>query len=188
MHWIPFGPHAILLKFAETVGEEAFAQCQAIVAELEQHPTTGTIEFVPALTTVLIEFDPSVVPFPSSIATEIAEKLDGLTVAELPLTPVREIPVTYDGPDLERVAQLHDLTVREVCELHSAPTYRVYQLGFSPGFPYLGDLDPRLHTPRLPSPRPKVAAGSVAIGGAHTGIYSVESPAGWNIIGHTSEK
>src|SRR5262249_52010657 len=128
------------------------------------------------------------VPYPSAIAPELVEELAALPPAELPPTPVREIPVTYDGPDLDRVAKLRDLSPREICELHCAPIYRVYLLGFAPGFPYLGDLDPRLHTPRLASPRLNVPAGSVAIGGAHTGIYPVESPAGWNIIGHTSEK
>jgi KipI family sensor histidine kinase inhibitor len=80
------------------------------------------------------------------------------------------------------------LTTREVGELHSATLYKVYLLGFAPGFPYLGDLDPRLHTPRLAAPRPRVAAGSVAIGGEHTGIYSVDSPGGWNIIGRTTAR
>jgi len=188
MHWIPYGPHAVLLKFADAVGETAFARCQAIVADLEQNQPIGLVEFVPGFTTMLLEFDASVVPDPSLIAPELVAKLDGLAVAELPPTPVREIPVVYDGPDLERVARLHGLTTREACDIHSAPIYKVYLLGFSPGFPYLGDLDPRLHTPRLPSPRPKVRAGSVAIGGEHTGIYSVDSPGGWNIIGHTSEK
>jgi len=70
--------------------------------------------------------------------------------------------------------------------LHCEPVYKVYCLGFAPGFPYLGDLNPRLHTPRLATPRTRVPAGSVAIGGEHTGIYSVESPGGWNIIGRTT--
>ena len=80
------------------------------------------------------------------------------------------------------------MTARDVAELHSSTLYKVYLLGFSPGFPYLGDLDSRLHTPRLPSPRTRVPAGTVAIGGEHTGIYSVEGPGGWNIIGHTKVK
>jgi len=101
---------------------------------------------------------------------------------------VTEIPVIYNGVDLERIAELRQLTMREVVELHSATIYKVYMLGFSPGFPYLGDLDARLHTPRLPSPRTRVPAGAVAIGGEHTGIYSVEGPGGWNIIGHTKIK
>jgi inhibitor of KinA len=188
MNWIPYGPHAVLLKFADAVGEKAFERCHSIVTELEDRPPNGLIEFVPGFTTMLLEFDPSLVPDPSLIASELVAKLDALAAAELPPTTVREIPVIYDGPDLERVARLHGLTSREVCDLHSAPIYKVYLLGFSPGFPYLGDLDPRLHTPRLPSPRPKVRAGSVAIGGKHTGIYSVDSPGGWNVIGHTPEK
>src|SRR5262245_16500749 len=163
LNWIPYGPHAVLLRFAEAVGEEAFTRSRAIVAELEQHPPPGLVEFVPSFTTMLIEFDPAVVPYPSAIAPELVEELAALPPLELAPAPVREIPVTYEGPDLERVAQLNELTPAEICELHSAPIYRVYQLGFSPGFPYLGDLNPRLHTPRYPSPRPKVAAGSVAI-------------------------
>src|SRR5436309_25603 len=102
--------------------------------------------------------------------------------------PLKEIPVRYDGPDLARVAQAHGLKIEQVGKLHSAPIYKVYLLGFAPGFPYLGELDKRLHTPRLPSPRTRVPAGSVAIGGEHTGIYPTETPGGWNIIGHTTVK
>src|SRR5204862_7859316 len=101
---------------------------------------------------------------------------------------VKEIPVIYNGPDLQRVAEHNQLTVAEVCERHAAVIYKVYMLGFSPGFPYLGDLDPCLHTPRLATPRMRVPAGSVAIGGQHTGIYASEPPGGWNIIGHTPVK
>jgi inhibitor of KinA len=86
------------------------------------------------------------------------------------------------------VAQAHGLTTGEVCDLHRAPIYKVYMLGFAPGFAYLGDLDARLHTPRLASPRPRVPAGSVGIGGEHTGVYPLETPGGWNIIGHTTMK
>src|SRR5436309_2412076 len=101
MDWIPYGPHAVLLKFADAVGEKAFARCRSIVAELEDRPPTGLLEFVPGFTTILLEFDPSVVPEPSLTAVELVAKLGALPVAELPPTPVREIPVVYDGPDLE---------------------------------------------------------------------------------------
>ena len=91
----------------------------------------------------------------------------------------------YGGPDLAFVARLHGLSEREVVRLHSRPTYRVYQIGFTPGFPYLGGLPRALATPRLETPRARVAAGSVGIGGGQTGVYTVDGPGGWRIIGRT---
>jgi inhibitor of KinA len=188
MEWMPYGPNALLFQFAERLGDEAFERGRAIAVELEQRPPAGLIEFVPAFTTVLLEFDPHEVSDVREVASELAKRLERAASAKLPPAPVKEIPIVYDGPDLERVAESHQLSVAKVCALHSAPVYKVYMLGFSPGFPYLGDLDPRLHTPRLASPRTRVLAGSVGIGGEHTGIYSVDSPGGWNIIGHTPER
>lgn len=100
-----------------------------------------------------------------------------------------EIPVCYGGafgPDLDDVARHTGLSPERVVELHASVQYRVYFVGFSPGFPYLGDMPAELATPRLPSPRKRVAAGSVAIGGSQTGIYSIESPGGWRLIGRTA--
>jgi inhibitor of KinA len=188
MTWIPYGPNALLLRFADKIGDEAFVKSRAIIAELERHPPTGLIEFVPAFTTILLEFDSEKGFEPNLIGSALLGQLESVAGIALPSPDPHEIPVVYDGPDLERVAELSKLTRSEVCELHAATLYKVYMLGFSPGFPYLGDLHPRLHTPRLASPRPRVPAGSVAIGGEHTGIYSVDSPGGWNIIGHTTIK
>ena len=188
MKWTLYGPDALLFQFADRVGDAAFAKGRAIVTELENHPPAGVREFVPAFTSVLLEFDPEQIPDLRRIAPELAARLDAASNLEIPPSPIKEIPVVYDGPDLERVARTNQLTAKEITELHSTPVYMVYALGFSPGFPYLGDLDPRLHTPRLPSPRTRVPAGSVAIGGEHTGIYTVDSPGGWNIIGHTPLK
>ena|SRR2546422_1556188 len=188
MRWIPYGPNALLLQFADRVGDEAFEQSRAIAAELERHPPAGLVEFVPAFTTILLEFDPMVVPDPTQVADKLLAHLEKAAKTAVPPGPVKEIPIRYDGEDLATLAKSKQLPVDTVCELHRAPVYKVYMLGFSPGFPYLGDLDHRLHTPRLASPRPKVRAGSVAIGGEHTGIYSVDNPGGWNIIGHTPLK
>jgi inhibitor of KinA len=186
MKWIPYGPHAWLLEFASRPGDEAFARGRAIAGELERHPPAGLVEYVPAFATVLLEFDPATNPGPDLAA--LAARLQKAAGSRSRPAPVKEIPVRYDGPDLERVASVNGLTVAQVAELHAGTIYKVYLLGFAPGFPYLGDLDPRLRTPRLESPRTRVPAGSVAIGGEHTGIYPVESPGGWNIIGHTTVK
>ena len=188
MKWMHYGPHALLLRFADRLGDETFARGRAIAAALERHPPPGLIEFVPALTSVLLEFDPREVPDVNAVAPDLTVQLERAAKLKLPAAPLHKIPVRYDGPDLERVAQVNRLNVAQVCELHAARIYKVYMLGFAPGFPYLGDLNPRLHTPRLPAPRARVAAESVAIGGEHTGIYSVETPGGWNIIGRTPVK
>jgi inhibitor of KinA len=174
-----YGPNAVLITFADKLGDEAFARGRALAQALERHPPPGLVEYVPAFTTMLLEFE-----------REIPDLsfLEQITTTDLPPASIKEIPVTYSGPDLQRVADHNQLTVGEICERHAAVIYKVYMLGFSPGFPYLGDLDPRLHTPRLANPRTRVPAGSVAIGGQHTGIYPSETPGGWNIIGHTSVK
>ena len=186
MKWVSYGPKGLLFRFAERVGDEAFATGCAIAAELERNPPAGMIEFVPAFTSVLVRFEE--VQQAAAARSDLLRRLERCARATPTSRPATEIPVTYDGVDLERVAELHRMTARDVAELHSSTLYKVYLLGFSPGFPYLGDLDGRLHTPRLPSPRTRVPAGTVAIGGEHTGIYSVEGPGGWNIIGHTKVK
>jgi len=172
----------MLVSFADAVGDEAFAMGRGIVAALEKSPPAGLREFVPSFTSVLLEFLPGADFDPERIARALDE------VKPLPIesAPLKRVPVRYDGPDLARVAEHAGLSVEEVIELHAGTTYKVYALGFSPGFPYLGDLPRRLHTPRLPSPRTRVPAGAVAIGGEHAGIYPVSGPGGWNLIGTTT--
>jgi KipI family sensor histidine kinase inhibitor len=92
------------------------------------------------------------------------------------------------GVDLEFVANFHQLTMEEVIRIHSERTYTIYMMGFTPGFPYMGKLDEAIVTPRLETPRTRVPAGTVAIAGSQTGIYPLESPGGWRLIGHTSLK
>lgn len=109
--------------------------------------------------------------------------------AVIPTSRLVEIPVVYGGeagPDLEVVARHNDLTPAQVVALHSGALYIVYFLGFQPGFPYLGGLPEALASPRRASPRLQVAAGSVGIGGSQTGIYPLETPGGWQLIGRTS--
>jgi KipI family sensor histidine kinase inhibitor len=110
---------------------------------------------------------------------------------EIPSAETIEIPVCYGGdfgPDIEFVAQTHDLTVEEVIRIHSEPEYPIYMIGFTPGFPFLGGLPEKLHTPRLETPRTVVPAGSVGIANAQTGIYPIDSPGGWQLIGKTPLK
>src|ERR1051326_8939290 len=145
MKWVSYGRRALLFRFAESVGEEALARQQGIVADLERDPPAGLAEFVPAFTTILLEFDRKIVPEPERIAASLARRFQAVVPMSASAGPILEIPVRYDGEDLAALARGKGLTAGEVVRLHCAPVYRVYMLGFSPGFPYLGDLDPRLH-------------------------------------------
>lgn len=139
-------------------------------------------ECVPGYTTLLFEFDRG------KGDVEVLRawlKRHPATADKTIVGRLHEIPVRYAGVDLARVAEHSGLTLNEVIERHSAPEYCVDLIGFAPGFPYLSGLDPRLTTPRLSQPRVRVEAGSVAIGGSHTGIYSLPGPGGWNVIGYT---
>lgn len=181
MRWIPYGPQAVLVYFADEAGEEAFRRGRAVAAYLERHPPGGMREFVTSFTSVLLEFLPGQPFSGEDVVAHLREALGGAAL------PARHkiLRVVYDGVDLSRVADHAGLSVGEVIDRHAGVEYRVYSLGFAPGFPYLGDLDPQLHTPRLAAPRKSIPAGSVAIGGAQTGIYPMEGPGGWNLIGRT---
>ena len=143
----------------------------------------GIHDVVPSYNAVAVHFDPD-----TSDTAAVIGHVDSLIKAlpaqiDLSGGQRHTLPVRYDGPDLPRVAAHCGLPPTQVMQRHTQGTYHVAMIGFRPHFPYLIGLDPRLETPRLPSPRIKVPAGSVAIGGAQTGIYPCESPGGWNIIG-----
>ena len=182
----PYGPDAWLLRFAEQPGEAAFQAARAIGQALEADPPAGLIEYVPGYTSVLLEFAPGAMPAGDPALKGLLKRLGAYLKIPTDPGPLREIPVVYDGPDLDRVAEHAGLSHTAVGEWHAEAHYRVALIGFAPGFPYLDGLPARLHTPRLDAPRPRVPAGSVAIGGSHTGIYSVPGPGGWNLIGRTA--
>lgn len=189
MKIIPYGPSSLLIRFAARVDEASFHRGMALIARIERTPPAGLREIVPAFTTVLLRFESAVQMQQARVsATALTEMEGDERAVGLSAARTVEIPTRYDGPDLLRVAEHAKLPVEEVIARHSAPVYRVHCLGFAPGFPYLGGLDPQLHTPRLASPRPRVPAGSVAIGGEHTGVYSIASPGGWNLIGQTDAR
>lgn len=150
----------------------------------------GVLNLQPAYTSVLVKFDPSRTSH-SKLETEINQALSRIDEVSLPEPRVREIPVCYGGefgPDVQALAELHNISTEEVVHLHSSASYAVYFLGFVPGFAYLGGLPERLATPRLATPRKSVPAGSVAIGGNQTGVYPTSTPGGWRLIGKTPLK
>jgi KipI family sensor histidine kinase inhibitor len=148
----------------------------------------GVTNVHPAYASLLIDFDPLATSH-AELERAAGELMAQAANAPLPEARMVEIPVTYggeEGPDLEQVAALAGHTPDEVIGMHSSAEYTVYFLGFSPGFPYLGGMPEAIAVPRLETPRRKVPAGSVAIGGRQTGVYPMASPGGWRIIGRTT--
>jgi KipI family sensor histidine kinase inhibitor len=179
------------IVFEERIDPRINARCVSLAADVERRRLIGVRDIVPAYHTVSVYFDPRKINR-SALQMEL-EKAIGSAAAEGPATgatPVH-ISVTYGGeggPDLASVAAFASCSEEDVIRLHSENVYRVYMLGFLPGFAYLGSVDPRIAMPRLGTPRLRVPAGSVGIAGAQTGIYPSEMPGGWRIIGRTSFK
>ena len=195
MHLTPLGDRALLIRLGDTIDEKTDRLVRAVCARLESRRVASMIEVVPAFVSVTIHYEPSTVPNGDDAASPYERFAASVTAAlvelgDEPLPPPRrmEIPVCYGGeygPDLDAVAQQHELTSDEVVRLHSGATYRVYMLGFAPGFAYLGGLPRSIATPRRDEPRTAVPAGTVGIGGNQTGIYPLTLPGGWQLIGRT---
>jgi inhibitor of KinA len=181
----PCGDQAFTVRFGGGADPAVSARVLGISERLAAAPLPGVLDVVPGYDVLLVAYDPLRVA-PDAVRVWLAAALESTPV---PVSARRvEIPVVYDpalAPDLEPLAAEKGLTVAELIALHTAPEYRCYLLGFRPGFPFLRGLDPRLVAPRLASPRLRVPAGAVGIGGAQTGVYPVESPGGWRLIGRT---
>jgi inhibitor of KinA len=186
-HITPVGESAILVEFGERIERETNDRVYALDEVLEAENLVGNLDCVPGYTSLLINYDPLILD-DAEISAWLTERLTSCQPAKAHAARRVEIPVRYggeDGPDLAFVAEKHQLTSSEVVQLHTAAIYRVGMMGFTPGFAYLMGLDPRLATPRLVNPRTLVPAGSVGIAGSQTGVYPLESPGGWQLIGRT---
>ncbi|GAA4708076.1 5-oxoprolinase subunit PxpB [Brevibacillus fulvus] len=193
--FFPLGDSGVMVKLGQAIDRLTHEKVRTLADYLEESPFYGMVEYVPAFTTVTVYYDPVLLSDPASPQSPY-ERVCALLqkilaqVTERPSADSRivEIPVCYGGelgPDLEAVADYHQLSVEEVIRLHTAPDYLVHMIGFAPGFPYLGGLDERIATPRRGTPRLRIEAGSVGIGGSQTGVYPIESPGGWQLIGKT---
>jgi inhibitor of KinA len=201
MEITPLGDCAVLICVADNFDgapENALQQVLAVHGRLVSAKIPGVIELAPAYTTVALFYDPLAAVAAGApvenilgwlerrIRDAISEKAD--TSAGLIHVSEIEIPVCYDSEfafDLNEVARVADLDRNEVVSLHSSGNYRVHCVGFIGGFPFLGGLPGKLAAPRRETPRKEIPAGSVGIGGKQTGIYTIKSPGGWNIIGRT---
>ncbi|MCR5175488.1 MAG: 5-oxoprolinase subunit PxpB [Anaerovibrio sp.] len=184
------GDKAVSVEFGQEISLHINHKVTALKTVLESEKITGIEELIPTYCSLLIIYDPLILDY-DTLKDKLNLLLDKLDSVSLPEKRVIEIPVAYGGeygPDLSEVAALHNMTPEEVIRLHAAPEYPIYMLGFVAGFPYLGGMNKAIATPRKKTPRLRIVSGSVGIAGEQTGIYSVESPGGWQIIGRTPLK
>ena len=184
---LPVGDSAVTVEFEERIDVEINQRVLALAGRIDRAALPGVREVVPTYRSATVYFDP--------LRTDVAQLMEQLRVEAHQAQPAEQgearlirVPVCYGGafgPDLGTVAVHARMTEAQVIECHSSRTYRVFMLGFVPGFAYMATVDPRIAMPRRRTPRVRVAAGSIGIAGAQTGIYPLDTPGGWQLIGRT---
>ena len=187
---LPVGDSAVTVEFEERIDVEINRRVLALADRIDRAALPGVREVVPTYRSATVYFDP--------LMTDVAQLMGRLRVEADQTHPASEreprlirVPVCYGGafgPDLEAVALHAGMSHAHVIECHSSRTYRVFMLGFVPGFAYMAAVDPRIAMPRRQTPRVRVAAGSIGIAGFQTGIYPIDTPGGWQVIGRTPLK
>lgn len=195
----PLGDQAVVIELGEEINLETQKKVKRLSTFLEKNHETWMVEYIPAFTTVTLFYDllavsqlsqNSVLPY-QAVCSYINKIIKSLGTDEEVDQRTIEIPVCYGGefgPDLEYVAEHNDLTPEEVIKIHSEGDYLVYMIGFAPGFPYIGGMSEKIATPRRKSPRLKIPPRTVGIAGMQTGVYPIETPGGWQLIGQTPIK
>ena len=183
----PAGDAALTIELGRQIDLETNRRVHHLASVLARARLPGTGEAVPAYASLLVHYDPAILDY-AAVERWVEANLSQFDAAPAPEPRRVDIPTVYGGsygPDLESLANDHHISVETAIRLHSSAVYTVYMMGFTPGFPYLGGLPDELATPRLETPRTRVPAGSVGIAGSQTGIYPIDSPGGWQIIGYT---
>ena len=194
----PLGESGIVVELDKQIELETHNKVQALATHLEKEYVPAVMEYVPTFTSVTIYYDciqaaNLMAIYGANSPFDVMKLILEETIREIEIkndhiSEIVDIPVCYGGnhgPDLELVARHNNLSPKEVIDIHSAGTYLIYMIGFAPGFPYLGGLSKEIYAPRRESPRIKIPAGSVGIAGNQTGIYPIETPGGWQLIGRT---
>jgi inhibitor of KinA len=181
------GDRGLLLEFGDEISREINEKVRRMALAAHAEAIEGIIETIPTYRSLLIIYNPVILPM-EDLKERLKRMEKGLQQTPLPEPKLTRIPVVYGGiygPDLEEVAKYLHVSPEEVVQLHCSKPYLIYMIGFMPGYPYMGELPQALVTPRLKTPRLLVPKGSVAIAQRQTGIYSMESPGGWQILGRT---
>lgn len=187
---------SILLEWGNQIDLTTNRWIHQISAYLMEKPFPGLRELVPSYASLAIFFDPLVIQKNNTsknpellIQSILKQEIESFQLSSPVLHhQVIEIPVLYNGPDLKNLSETKKLTVEQIVEIHTSKTYDVFMMGFLPGFAYLGLVDESIAAPRHPTPRTQVPAGSVGIAGKQTGVYPLDSPGGWQLIGLTPKK
>ncbi len=181
------GDRGLLLEFGDEISLEINAKVRRMALAIQAEAIGGIVETVPTYRSLLIIYHPLILPT-DELKRRVQQIEERLHNFPLPEPKLIKIPAVYGGaygPDMEGVAQHCGISKEEVIRLHCSKPYFIYMIGFMPGYPYMGELPEALIMPRLKTPRLSVPKGSVAIAQKQTGIYSMESPGGWQIIGRT---
>ncbi len=184
------GDTSLTVEFGNEINEAINHDIRAYKIALEKAELPGIVELVPTYRSLMVHYDPAVLSY-QELRDQLEKLLGDMAEIEIPPSPVLEIPVLYGGemgPDLPFVAENAGLSEEEVIRIHSSTEYLIYMLGFTPGFTYLGGMSEKIAAPRLKQPRVRIPAGSVGIAGTQTGVYPIDSPGGWQLIGRTPVK
>lgn len=193
----PLGDHAVTVQFADVMRKDINQKVLQLAMQLQQKPVEGILDIIPAYASLTVVYDPLKIKPVSGkcisayMITELNELIKQMPPTNLAPSRKMHIPVCYDaslGIDIEAMALAKNMSIKALITFHTSISYRVYMIGFLPGFAYMGMVDEKIATARKATPRPLVAAGSVGIAGSQTGIYPLDSPGGWNIIGQTPLK
>lgn len=185
---------SVLVEFGKVINEEINKRVRTFCNYLDNHPFKGFVEYVPAFTSISVIYNPLELNYESpyeEVKGLLEEMLCHVDFSKVYEENIVNIPVCYGeefGPDIEYVAEINNLTIEEVIKIHSEGKYLVYMIGFAPGFPYLGGMSEQISAPRRESPRIAIPEGSVGIAGMQTGVYPIETPGGWQLIGRTPMK
>jgi KipI family sensor histidine kinase inhibitor len=186
--FLPAGDAGLVVELGDVIDDAVNGRVLALDAALARAAVPGIAETVPTYRSLLVLYDPVALD-PDDLTARLSRMLDGIAGEDqAPPGRLWTLPVVYGGAfgeDLGAVAEAAGLSEDQVVDRHARTTYRVHMIGFQPGFAYLGGLDPVLHLPRRSDPRSRVPAGSIAIGGIQTAVFSVETPSGWQLLGRT---
>lgn len=185
--FFPAGDHAMVVEFGNIIAENINQKVHALAGWIEEKQIEGVVELLPTFRSLMIYYDCHVVSF-ERLKRKVSEFDDTKVSAGAKKKKIIKVPCCYGarfGSDLHDMEKILGIDKDEIIRIHSSVCYKIYMLGFLPGFVYLGGLDKRIEVPRLSSPRVKINPGSVGIGGNQTGVYPVASPGGWRLIGGT---
>ncbi|MBU8910471.1 MAG: 5-oxoprolinase subunit PxpB [Desulfobacterales bacterium] len=181
------GDRGLLAEYGEGIDQDVNRKVRTMAKSMKENRPKGVVEIIPTYRSLLVVYIPGLTnPYIlENFMGQLEERIQGESI---PPSKIIEIQVCYGkeyGPDIENVARTNNITIDDVIKIHSESEYLIYMVGFTPGFPFLGGLSEKLFTPRLETPRLKVPKGSVGIANNQTGVYPIESPGGWQLIGKT---